>query len=40
MALVQAMGGEKSIAWATGDPVLLLQELLVWAKGSGGLSAT
>ena len=39
------MGGEKTLAQSTGDQALLVQatddwELLVWAKGSGGLSET
>ena len=40
---MQAMSGEKPLAWATGDWAFLVQAtggraLLVWAKGSGGLS--
>ena len=38
--LVQATGGKKPLAWATGDQALLVQALLVWAKGSRGLSVT
>ena len=45
MPLVQATGGEKPLAWVTGDGALLVQAMgswdpLVWAKGSGELSAT
>ena len=41
---VQAMGGEKPLAWAMGDWAILVQatsgwEPLVWANGSGGLNA-
>ena len=44
-ALVQATGGEKPLAWFTGDWVLIVQATggqtsLVWAKGIRGLSAT
>ena len=41
--MVQATGGERPLAHATGDQALLVQVTcgqvpLVWAKGSGGLS--
>ena len=43
--LVQATSGEKPLAWAMGDCVLLVQATrgqapLVWAKGIGELSST